>query len=96
MSIIKILMITSIFLLTTVVSIFNDSRTEAKNNKSLVSQNNYFQLAEANSVENLQDIVGEDAQVEKVVEGFKFIEGPVWHPDGFLLFSDIPENTIYQ
>ncbi|NEP87605.1 MAG: SMP-30/gluconolactonase/LRE family protein [Okeania sp. SIO2C2] len=96
MSIIKILMITSIFLLTTVVSIFNDSRYEAKNNKSLVSQNNYFQLAEANSAENLQNIIGEDAQVEKVVEGFKFIEGPVWHPNGFLLFSDIPENTIYQ
>lgn len=84
-------MITSMFLLTTVVSIY-----EAKNNKSLFSQNNYFQLAQANSAENLQNIIGEDAQVEKVVEGFKFIEGPVWHPDGFLLFSDIPENTIYQ
>ena len=91
MSIIKFLMITSMFLLTTVVSIY-----EAKNNKSLFSQNNYFQLAQANSAENLQNIIGEDAQVEKVVEGFKFIEGPVWHPDGFLLFSDIPENTIYQ
>ncbi|NEP80171.1 MAG: SMP-30/gluconolactonase/LRE family protein [Okeania sp. SIO3B3] len=96
MSIIKNLMITSIFLLTTVFSIFNDSISEAKNNNIVVSENNYFQLAQANLVENLQDIIGEDTQVEKVVEGFKFIEGPVWHPDGFLLFSDIPENTIYQ
>ncbi|NEQ76146.1 MAG: SMP-30/gluconolactonase/LRE family protein [Okeania sp. SIO2C9] len=89
-------MITSMCLLTTVVTILNDSISEAKNNNNLVYQNNYFQLAEANSAENLQDIIGKDAQVEKVVEGFKFIEGPVWHPDGFLLFSDIPENTIYQ
>lgn len=26
----------------------------------------------------------------------KFTEGPVWHPDGFYLFSDIPENVIYR
>lgn len=25
-----------------------------------------------------------------------FSEGPVWHPDGFLLFSDIPKNAIYK
>lgn len=28
--------------------------------------------------------------------GFEFTEGPLWHPKGFLLFSDIPANTIYQ
>ena len=27
---------------------------------------------------------------------FEFTEGPLWHPDGFLLFSDIPANTIYK
>ena len=31
-----------------------------------------------------------------IAEGFQFTEGPVWHPDGFLLFSDIPANTIYR
>jgi len=31
-----------------------------------------------------------------VAGGFEFIEGPLWHPDGFLLFSDIPANTIYK
>ncbi len=31
-----------------------------------------------------------------VAEGFQFTEGPVWHPDGHLLFSDIPANTIYR
>jgi gluconolactonase len=33
---------------------------------------------------------------EKVAGGFQFLEGPVWHPDGFLLFSDIPASRIYQ
>ena len=28
--------------------------------------------------------------------GFRFTEGPVWHPDGYLLFSDIPADTIYR
>ena len=30
----------------------------------------------------------------RLAGGFQFIEGPVWHPDGYLLFSDIPANTI--
>lgn len=33
--------------------------------------------------------------VEKVADGFKFTEGPVWTPQG-LLFSDIPADTIYR
>ena len=45
---------------------------------------------------NLEAIIAPNAEVEKVAAGFKFIEGPVWHPDGFLLFSDLPANTIYQ
>lgn len=31
-----------------------------------------------------------------VTNGFQFTEGPLWHPDGFLLFSDIPANTVYK
>lgn len=34
-------------------------------------------------------------QVEKISEGFQFVEGPVWKDNG-LLFSDIPANTIYR
>ncbi len=45
---------------------------------------------------NLGAILAPNTQVEKVAEGFKFTEGPLWHPDGFLLFSDIPANTIYK
>ena len=33
---------------------------------------------------------------EVVTEGFQFTEGPYWHPDGYLLFSDIPANRIYK
>lgn len=33
---------------------------------------------------------------EVITEGFQFTEGPYWHPDGFLLFSDIPANIIYK
>ena len=40
--------------------------------------------------------VPEGAEVEEVVTGFRFTEGPHWHPDGFLVFSDIPANTIYR
>lgn len=33
---------------------------------------------------------------ELITSGFIFTEGPLWHPDGFLIFSDIPANIIYK
>jgi gluconolactonase len=41
-------------------------------------------------------IVPRDARLEKLAAGFQFTEGPVWHPDGYLLFSDPNANTIYR
>ena len=35
-------------------------------------------------------------QPELLASGFQFTEGPVWHPQGLLLFSDIPADTIYR
>jgi gluconolactonase len=35
------------------------------------------------------------SQLEKVAEGFQFVEGPVWK-DGAIIFSDIPANKIYR
>ena len=32
--------------------------------------------------------------IEKVDAGFRFTEGPVWSREGFLLFSDVPNNRI--
>lgn len=44
----------------------------------------------------LDRIVPTGARIEKLAGGFQFIEGPVWHPDGYLLFSDPNANTIYR
>lgn len=44
---------------------------------------------------DLRDLFVSTDMVE-VASGFEFTEGPVWHPDGYLLFSDIPANTIYR
>lgn len=34
-------------------------------------------------------------KVEKIADGFTFVEGPLWIDELGLLFSDIPENKIY-
>jgi gluconolactonase len=44
----------------------------------------------------LNTIITPGTKVEKVADGFSFTEGPVWHPDGYLLFSDPNTNTIYR
>jgi gluconolactonase len=44
----------------------------------------------------LDELVPRDARPEKLAEGFLFTEGPVWHPDGYLLFSDPNANNIYR
>jgi gluconolactonase len=36
------------------------------------------------------------AGVEKVAGGFEFVEGPVWSRQGYLLFSDIPNQRIFK
>ena len=42
------------------------------------------------------DELVEPDSLERIATGFTFTEGPVWHPDGYLLFSDISANTIYK
>jgi gluconolactonase len=44
----------------------------------------------------IDDIVPAGATIEKLASGFLFTEGPVWVPDGSLLFSDPNANTIYR
>jgi gluconolactonase len=46
--------------------------------------------------EKLNNIINPGTKIEKVADGFSFTEGPVWHPDGYLLFSDPNTNTIYR
>jgi gluconolactonase len=45
----------------------------------------------------LNDILPKDAEVEKVGDGFAFVEGPAWHPgEEALYFTDIPRNQIIR
>lgn len=47
--------------------------------------------AETESAEDLFS-----GEPETVTSGFQFTEGPYWHPDGYLIFSDIPANAVYK
>ena len=42
----------------------------------------------------LKQIVPAGGTVEKVATGFKWTEGPVWIHAGYLLFAEIPSNSI--
>lgn len=46
----------------------------------------------------LDAILAPDAKIEVLADGFTWSEGPVWVPkgEGFLLFSDVPENKVYK
>ena len=43
---------------------------------------------------SLEDVV--DGELEQIADGHMFTEGPVWSPEGYLLYSDIPANTIFR
>ncbi len=42
----------------------------------------------------LERIAPAGTRVERLARGFEFTEGPVWMPDGSLLFGDLPNNVI--
>ncbi|RMF28920.1 MAG: SMP-30/gluconolactonase/LRE family protein [Bacteroidetes bacterium] len=45
----------------------------------------------------LNELIPAGAQIEVLAYGFQWAEGPVWvEPGGYLLFSDIPANTVYR
>ena len=39
-------------------------------------------------------LVPAGARLQRVASGFKWTEGPVWMPGGYLLFAEIPSNSI--
>lgn len=41
-------------------------------------------------------LVPADAKIEKLADGLKFTEGPLWMPAGHLLFSDVQGNAVYK
>jgi gluconolactonase len=46
--------------------------------------------------DGLDDVARPDARVEQVAGGFEFTEGPLWSPEGALLFSSPNTNVIYR
>ena len=42
----------------------------------------------------LDSLVAPDATLAKLASGFKWTEGPIWIKEGYLLFAEIPSNTI--
>jgi hypothetical protein len=44
----------------------------------------------------LDALLGKDVVIEKLASGFDWSEGPVWMPGNYLLFSDVPLNTIFK
>lgn len=42
------------------------------------------------------NIFEENTTIHQLATGFRFAEGPLWHPDGFFLFSDTPANRIFS
>jgi gluconolactonase len=45
--------------------------------------------------DNLDQII-ESSQAERLATGFEFTEGPLWHPEGYLLFVNNRRNLIYR
>jgi len=42
-------------------------------------------------------LVPKEVQLERIADGFTWVEGPVWDKQGgYLLFSDIPANAVYR
>lgn len=47
--------------------------------------------------ERLHEVIDPQADLKHLLTGFKFCEGPIWHPtEKHLRFSDIIGNSIYQ
>jgi gluconolactonase len=43
------------------------------------------------------ELIPPEAHLEKLAEGFEWAEGPVWsRQEGYLLFSDVPNNCVNQ
>jgi gluconolactonase len=54
-----------------------------------------------NNIERLDPrinaIIPADAKLEKIADGFSWVEGPAWNNEGgYLLFSDIPDNAVFK
>jgi len=44
----------------------------------------------------LDALVPSSSHLEKLADGFQFVEGPLWFPAGYLWFSDVKGNVVRQ
>ena len=44
----------------------------------------------------LDALVPQSARLEKIADGFEFVEGPLWFDAGYLWFSDVKGNVVRQ
>ncbi len=62
-----------------------------KDTEALVQSSGIIRLDPA-----LDELVSTTSPIEKIAGGHEITEGPVYVPEGYLLFSDIPKNTIFK
>lgn len=72
--------------------------TSSSENDTEVTTKRYPILGTIERVDSaLDSLISPDSQMEIIADGFEWTEGPVWIPqDNYLLFSDIPQNSIFQ
>jgi gluconolactonase len=46
--------------------------------------------------EAAHSLIHTNFDIETLSDDCQFTEGPVWHPEGFYIFSDITANTVYK
>jgi gluconolactonase len=65
--------------------------------KSFPKNAEWQNIGEIVKIDNaLDNIISPGTKLEKLATGFQFTEGPAWHPEGFLVFSDPNTNVIYS
>lgn len=57
-----------------------------------LAQNSSFKILDPSFLQ----LVDTSERVQKIAEGFGFLEGPLWSKNGYLLVSDLPANKIYK
>ncbi len=66
--------------------------------QSAMAQTNYPTIGKiVRNDPKLDELIDKEAKIEVLASGFVWSEGPVWVKDGnFLLFSDVPQNTVFK
>lgn len=64
----------------------------------LLAQKNYPTMGKVIYEDaSFEKLLPKTSRIEVLASGFDWAEGPVWNKEGdFLLFSDVPKNTVYK